>query len=213
MSIPAKANSDQALLAEILNGNIDLYEVIIRRYDRYLYKIGRSYGLNHSDTEDLMQDTFISAYINLEKFENRSSFKTWLVRIMLNNCYQKTHKSDWTKERPMVEGDMERENKIMDGNKAILNAELKQLLEDTMLKIPEKYRMVLSLREVVGLSTSQTAETLEITESNVKVRLSRAKEMMREELNKEYATEDLFAFNLIYCEPLVQRVMKKIKEL
>ena len=70
-------------------GETALYEIIIRRYNPYLYKTGRSYGYNHQDTEDLMQETFINAYTNLKKFENRSSFKTWVTRIMLNNCFQK----------------------------------------------------------------------------------------------------------------------------
>jgi len=68
---------DMELVNTILSGNVALFELIIRRNNPYLYKIGRSYGYNHHDTEDLMQETYISAYVNLAKFENRSSFKTW----------------------------------------------------------------------------------------------------------------------------------------
>src|SRR5947208_2242392 len=81
--------TDTEVVAKIVAGEIALYEIIIRRYNAYLFKIGRSYGYNHHDTEDLMQETYLSAYANLGQFEHRASFKTWLVKIMLNHCYQK----------------------------------------------------------------------------------------------------------------------------
>src|SRR3954470_2042568 len=84
--------ADGEIVAKIMAGEVALYEIIIRRYNAYLFKIGRSYGYSHHDTEDLMQETYLSAYANLAQFENRASFKTWLVKIMLNHCYQKKQK-------------------------------------------------------------------------------------------------------------------------
>ena len=69
--------SEQEMISRIVSGEIKLYEDIIHQYNGYLYKIGRSYGFGHADVEDLMQETYINAYISLGKFENRSSFKTW----------------------------------------------------------------------------------------------------------------------------------------
>ena len=89
---------DTELISEILSGNAAIFEIIIRRYNPYLYKIGRSYGFNHHDTEDLMQETFINSYINLQQFAERSSFKTWLIKIMLHQCYRKSHKLSYQKE-------------------------------------------------------------------------------------------------------------------
>ena len=85
--------SDLEVIREILSGNSALFEILIRRYNPVLYKTGRGYGFNHQDTEDLMQETFISSFQSLSKFENRSSFKTWIIRIMLNQCYHKSHHS------------------------------------------------------------------------------------------------------------------------
>ena len=81
--------SDMDIIRKVVGGEIELYEILIRRYNSFLYRIGRVYRYNHQDTEDLMQETYINAYCNLAKFENRSSFKTWFTRIMLNNCYQR----------------------------------------------------------------------------------------------------------------------------
>ncbi len=77
--------SDIESIQKIIGGEVALFEILIRRNNAFLYKTGRSYGYSHDDTQDLMQDTFINAYSNLPKFENRSSFKTWVIKIMLNN--------------------------------------------------------------------------------------------------------------------------------
>src|SRR5690606_36237908 len=90
--------TDQDVITHVLEGEISLYEIIIRRYNAYLYKIGRSYGFEHHDTEDLMQDTYLNAYAHLTNFAHRSSFKTWLVKIMLNTCYHKKQKASQKKE-------------------------------------------------------------------------------------------------------------------
>jgi len=84
-------------------------------------------------------------------------------------------------------------------------------LENAINKIPEDYRIVFTLRELNGLSISETTEALQITESNVKVRLNRAKKLLRTEIEKMYAPEDIFEFNLIYCDRMVQNVMNQIQ--
>jgi RNA polymerase sigma-70 factor (ECF subfamily) len=79
--------------------------------------------------------------------------------------------------------------------------------------IPLEYRIVFSLRELNGMSTAETAEALEISETNVKVRLNRAKHMLREKVERMYTPEDIFEFNLIYCDKIVDEVMKSINKL
>lgn len=99
-----------------------------------------------------------------------------------------------------------------DTDKIIQNHELRHIIEEALGKIPFDYRMVFSLREINGLHVSETANLLGISETNVKVRLNRAKAMLRRELEKTYAAGELFAFNLIYCDSIVEKVMKKINE-
>jgi RNA polymerase sigma factor (sigma-70 family) len=208
--------SDLEIVARVLSGEIALYEIIMRRYNPYLFKIGRSYGFNQPDTEDLIQDSYLNAYTNLEKFENRSTLKTWLVKIMLNNCYHKTKKFSYKYEIP---SDISEKNtgipmfmQQTHTGKTIMNNELKNILEEALVQIPESYRMVFTLRELNGMSTRETAETLNISEANVKVRLKRAKDMLRNEIKKMYSPEDIFEFNLIYCNRIVENVLTRIQE-
>jgi RNA polymerase sigma-70 factor (ECF subfamily) len=206
--------SDQEIIQQVLDGKIALFEILIRRNNAYLYKTGRSYNYNHEDTQDLMQETLISAYTNLSKFENRSSFKTWLIKIMLNNCFQKrqkfSFKNEVAKEINEKSIPMFSDQQYNDANKTITNRELSHVIEEALQQVPIDYRMVFSLREINGLNVLETAEALNISESNVKVRLNRAKTMLRKEIEKSYSTEDIFEFNLKYCDAMVNRVMSNI---
>lgn len=210
--------ADYDIIKKINEGEIKLFEILIRRYDPFLYKIGRTYHYNHEDTEDLMQDAYMNAYCSLKKFENRSSFKTWLTRIMLNICYQKKRKMSIKKE--VVTGGIQNEESgqlsqpSSYGNEKItMNKELGHVLENAIHSIPEDYRIVFTLRELNGLNVAETSEALNISESNVKVRLNRAKTMLQKEIKKMYSPQEIFEFNLIYCDVMVNRVMNKIYEL
>src|SRR5690554_1873530 len=208
--------TETEIIERVLKGEKSLYELIVRRFNAYLYKIGRSYNYNHEDTQDLMQDTYIDAFKSLSQFENRSSFKTWIIRIMMNNCYRKREKSSSRNEimqdvnehaTPMFT------NRNNETDKVIQSRELGTIIENSLVKIPLDYRMVFSLREINGLNVSETAAMLNISEANVKVRLNRAKTMLRSEIENAYSASELFEFNLIYCDAMVENVMKKINEL
>src|SRR5690606_4904990 len=177
---------------------------------------GRSYNYSHEDTQDLMQDTFVDAFRALRQFGGKSGFKTWIVRIMLNNCYRKNRKSGFTNEvmQEINDDDMPMFNHSEnDANKTILNRELGRIIEATLATIPEDYRLVFSLREINGMNVEETADLLDISESNVKVRLNRAKKMLRDKLETGYTSAELFDFNLIYCDAVVENVMNRIKNL
>lgn len=212
--VASEQYSDTDVIRKVLSGETALYEIIIRRYNPYLHKTGMAYGFNHEDTQDLMQESFVNAYLNLSKFEGRSSFKTWLITIMLRNCIRKKQKFSYKNELASLIDEnslpMFSTNRNNDVNKEITNRELNLAIEKSLLNIPEIYRMAFVLREVNGMSTLETSESLGISEANVKVRLNRAKILLRKELEKSYTAEDIFDFNLIYCDKMVNRVMTEI---
>ena len=208
--------SDMDVVEQILLGNTALFEILIRRYNPFLYKVGRSYGFNHHDTQDLMQDTFINSYVKLAQFENRSSYKTWLIKIMLHQCYHKGSKHSYQNEQPTEISDnhnslhMFLKNNHSDTEKSVINSELNKVIEASLEKLSENYRMTFALRELAGLSVNETAEIMNTTTSNIKVRLNRAKMMLQKEIEKTYTPEDIYEFNLIYCDKIVDGVMKEI---
>jgi RNA polymerase sigma-70 factor (ECF subfamily) len=206
-------NPDSAVIEKIRKGDIALFEVLIRRYNPVLYKIAKSYGFNHQDAEDLMQDTHVAAYLAINGFEGRSSYKTWLSRIMVNKCIYKlkygyfkneiASEFSQTTHQPMYAKENQPEEKL-------LNRELALILERSLQTIPLHYRTVFVLRELEGFSVAETAELLQLTPVNVKVRLNRAKALLQKKIEQFYSHTELFAFNLIYCDAIVHRVFAKI---
>lgn len=208
--------SEAELIGRIKNGDVAVFEVLIRRYNPYLYKVGRPYRFNHQDVEDLMQETFIKAYQNLSKLENSKYFKTWLIKIMLNECYRKSHKAASQREIAVdtflneKTSPMFSNNNNSDTEKKVTNREMNTAIENAIKQIPLDYSIVFSLRELNGMSVMETATALSISETNVKVRLSRAKAMLRKEVEKMYSPEEIFQFDLIYCDRIVAKVMDAI---
>ena len=174
--------TETEMIRRIIGGEKALYEIIVRRFNPFLYKIGRSYNYDHQHTQDLMQETFIDAYKNLIQFEGRSDFKTWIIRIMMNNCYRKSMKLGFKNEMMQDVNDYSTSMFTYannDTDKIVQNHELGHIIENALGKIPLDYRMVFSLREINGLNVAETADLLNISEANVKVRLNRAKTMLR----------------------------------
>ncbi len=214
-----EAIGEPELVQRVQDGETALFEILIRRNNPYLYKVGMSYGYSHEDVEDLMQESFVCAYVNLGKFEQRSTFKTWLIRIMLNQCYKKAQKLSFRNEKASAILENEQttplfqNQRTMDIFNTVVNRELSHVIGDAITRIPLDYRMVFSLRELNGLSTAETAEALDISEANVKVRLNRAKHMLRTMVEKMYAPEEIYEFHLMYCDRIAERVMNEINKM
>lgn len=209
-------SSDEDIIRRVLEGEAALFEILIRRYNPVLYKIARSYGFNHQDTEDLMQDAHVAAFQQLEQFGHRAAYKTWLSKIMVNKCLYKLRYGYFRHEKP----DSERINaeatpaftmkSEATTEKTVMNRELLKALEASIQQLSLPYRSVFVLREIEGFSVAETAELLEISPVNVKVRLNRAKALLQKQLEQLYTTKELYEFNLIYCDTIVQRVFERI---
>ena len=136
---------------------------------------------------------------------------------MLHECYHKAQKQKTSREITF-ETFVDKITSMFSGNhssnteRTIANRELNSVIERAIMKIAFDYRMVFLLREINGLSVQETAKTLNISETNVKVRLNRAKAMLRKEIEKMYTPDEIFQFNLIYCDKIVDNVMKRISE-
>jgi RNA polymerase sigma-70 factor (ECF subfamily) len=212
-------NSDLLVIKKIVKGDVSLFEILIRKYNSVLYKIARGYGFNHQDAEDLMQDTHVSAYTSLQKFEGRSSYKTWISKIMVNKCLYKL-KYGYFKNEVLRETVMESNYQPMyvstkdsQTENVLLNHELTMILEKSLQSIPVMYRTVFLLREVEGFSVVETAELLDITPVNVKVRLNRAKTLLQKQVEQFYSHPEIYSFNLIYCDAVVYKVFVRISEI
>lgn len=194
---------DTELIKRILGGEKGLFEILIRRYNQRLYRMGMSILENEMEVEDAMQTAYINAYEHLGSFEHRSAFVTWLTRIMLNQCYEQQRKSLLLRNIPAQPANFI--NMRTPAN-VLVNKELSSVLEQAIARLPEKYRLVFVLREIEDMSVKETSAVLNIEESNVKVRLNRAKTMLRENLNG-YMKDHVYTFHLSKCDRIVNHVL------
>lgn len=203
--------SDQILIDGILAGETHLYSEIIRRYNQRVYRVCRSFIRDESTVEDIMQEGYIKAFQNLSGFQSRSSFSTWLTRIMINECLMH-------KRRQVNSKFVELNHESIFMNPSSSNSpenikyrkELKVILEKKIDDLPEKYKLVFMLREVENMSTKETCQALDLTDSNVKVRLNRAKSLLKESLLQELSYSELYDFELTRCSRISSKVMGKI---
>ncbi|HEX6334251.1 MAG TPA: sigma-70 family RNA polymerase sigma factor [Flavisolibacter sp.] len=209
---------DIEIISRIIQGERNLFEILIRRYNPVLYKTARAYGFNHQDAEDLMQDAHVSAYQHLHQFGQRASYKTWLCRILIHKClYRLRYGHDKYEIQndtilsevtiPHLSGGVPNS-----AEKITMNRELSKLLEASLQEIPLIYRTVFVLREIEGFSVAETAELLTISPVNVKVRLNRAKALLQKQLEQFYTRSDIYEFNLVYCDAVVRRTFEAINK-
>lgn len=201
--------SDEAIVNRIVKGEVELYETLMRKYNERLYRISLSIVEDDQEAEDVMQIAYINAYHQLDNFRQQCSFGTWLTRILINESLLHKKRSKRTEQLRM-------ETTFTEANhetplSGLINKELKSILEHAVAALPEKYRTVFVMREVQGMSTNETMEALNLGESNVKIRLNRAKEMLRTDLQQLWHPKEIYEFNLIRCDKIVDHVMQEIK--
>jgi len=200
--------SDEEIVNKILGGETALFEVLMRKYNERLYRISLSIVGDGDAAEDIMQTAYINAYRQLVSFEGRSSFGTWLTRILINESL--LYKKRERRKQQLVMETKFTEQHDETPLSGLLNKELKDVLEKAVARLPEKYRVVFVMREVQGMSTDETMEALDLGESNVKMRLIRAKEMLRNSLQYLWNPRDIYEFNLVRCDRIVNKVMHQI---
>ncbi len=211
--------SDEDVIQRVLSGEVDLYELIMRRYNRRLYRVIRSILGNDAEVEPAMQDSYVSAFTHLEQFAGRARFSTWLTKIAVHEALsRKKRQKRFVDLDSIAESDKERSNMLASKDKnpeeQLVETELKAILDRSVEELPELYRSVLVMRDIEGLDTAETAESLGITEENVKVRLHRARALMRGSLyaKTQSTLGSVFDFHLSRCDRVVAAVLSRIRQ-
>ena len=212
--------SDEEVVARGLAGETGTFEIIMRRYNQRLYRVARAILCNDGEAEDVMQDAYVRAYEHLDQFAGRAKFSTWLTRIAVHEALARQHRRNRYKD---LESMSEQEGDPMDRFASLAlnpeqqasNSEIRRLLEEAVEKLPEAYRAIFILRDVEDMSTSDAAHALEITEENVKVRLYRARALLRKSLYARAGMErkEAFDFHAVRCDRVVKNVFERIQQL
>ena len=192
-------DEDFDLIQAINSGQVERFHDLVKRYEQKLYNFSLRMCRNQSDAEDMVQDTFLNVFRYLKDFRYETKFKNWLYRVGASAFIKKRRKSKFAPEkelsldefRPTDEAeppDQVPEWALMPLDK-LLNEELAGAVNEGIIAIPKKYRMVIILRDIEGFSTAETAQILNISPANVKVRLHRARLFLREKMKGYFENE------------------------
>ena len=192
-------DKDFDLIRAINSGQTDKFHGLVKRYEQKLYNFSLRMCRDHSDAEDMIQETFLNVFRYLKDFRYETKFKNWLYKVAASTCIKKRRKSKFAPEKELSLDDFLPANEtevpdhvpdwaLMPLDK-LLNQELSNTINQEILSLPKKYRLVIVLRDIEGFSTTETAQILSLSPSNVKVRLHRARLYLRDKL-KGYFEND-----------------------
>lgn len=182
---------DADLVRRAAGGDDEAFEELMNRHQYRVYHHALRMMGNSQDAEEVLQDTFVQAYRNLAKFEQRSRFSTWIYRIATNEALMRLRKARRKREISLDDALGERgAEEIRDFARSaldeVLDAEVSSLLERALAELPEEYRAVFVMRDIDGLSNAEVAEVLDISVPAVKSRLHRSRLFLRDRLSQMY---------------------------
>ena len=218
-AIRTPPEDELTLARRVASGDRAAFELIMRRYNRRLYRLARAYLRDDSEAKDALQEAYLSAYRAIGNFRGDATLSTWLSRLVLNECGVRQRRSARRRNIiPLVSSATSRTETesvadvAEEPDRAVARTQLRAILESKLSELPEALRVVFVLRSVEELSVAETAATLGIAEETVRMRHFRAKGMLREALAREIdlAETDLFEFGGVCCDAVVACVQAKL---
>lgn len=205
----------------VQRGHREAFRHIMQRCNQRLFRVARAVLNDDDEAEDALQESYINAYRHMDTFRGDAELTTWLTRIVLNECYRRLRKR-----RPTVGLDQvdiaQAASRVVDfptrfgmddPARNVTRMQMRELIEQAVTHLPEKFRMVFMLRDIEGCSTEETANILDIRAETVKTRLFRARRRLRKELH-EHLTDSLdgtFSFLGPRCAHLTDAVMERLE--
>jgi len=212
------ALDDAELVRRALARDADAFRTIMQRHNQRLYRIARSVLRSHPEAEDAVQEAYVSAFTNLASYRGEASLAAWLARITLNEALGRLRR-----QRPTVDIDALQDTRTEaeviqfplaaqdDPERTMAQRQLLQLVEQATDGLPEPFRLVFVTRVIEGMSVEETAQLLGIKPETVKTRLHRARQLVRDQLDKQIGPVlmDAFPFAGRRCERMTDAVLRR----
>jgi RNA polymerase sigma-70 factor (ECF subfamily) len=208
--------SDEEIIERVRGGDIESFELVMRRYNQRIYRTVRAILREDDEATDAMQEAYVNAFMHLGDFTGRARFSTWLTRIAVHEALGRLRKRK--RIEPLDDSDSEdllMASPVNGPENSASDAELRALLEEAVDSLPEAFRTTFVLRSIEQLSVAETAEVLGIPEETVKTRHHRARERLQNALTSRVgaALPELFGFHRPRCDRVVANVLERLKAL
>jgi RNA polymerase sigma-70 factor, ECF subfamily len=215
LALENREHSDAEAIQQILDGNTAMFELLMRRYNERVYRAARAIVRDEQEAEDVMQQAYVNAFTHLRQFNGSAQFSTWLTRIAINEALARVRRRG---KYEAFDDNLSNVEPFMSSGPAqnperqAFAGELRGLLEGAIDALPDGMREVFVLREVEGLSTSEVAQCLGVSEDVVKTRLSRGRAQLRRLLIERTGATAPEAFRFLRprCDRIVAQVLARI---
>ena len=208
--------SDEEVVGRVLAGDTSMFEILMRRYNQRLFRVARGILADEAEAEDVMQEAYVRAFRELAGFRGEARFSTWLTRIACHEALARARKRRRLVPLAPMNGGGEPPDPPSEASgpeRQMENRELHAVLREAVELLPDPLRAVFCLREIEGLSTEQTADALDLSIENVRVRLHRAKRGLRQALDERIGREvrRLYLFDGARCDRVVEKVFARLQ--
>ena len=208
------SSNEDELIARLVAGERDAFEALMRSNNRRLFRVARAIVSDDAEAEDAVQAAYLAAFLGVARFAGRSSLATWLTRIVINEALARRRvRLRDASHASVYELADEIQARTSSPEDAVSMQQLTRLTECAIDALPANYRLVLILRQVEGLSGEETAASLGVSEEAVRVRLHRARAMLREQLpgvDPGAPDGEPFGFAGERCNRIVERVLTRV---
>ena len=203
--------TDAELVRRIRAGETALFELVMRRYNQRLYRVLRSLLRDESEAEDVLQDAYVRAYAHLDQLEQPERLASWLTHIAVHEARARLRRRGRfaeVKEEPLRAVP----SPSSDPEQQTLGRQMQRVLVSAIDDLPVGYRTVFVLRDVEGMSTAEVSESLGLSEQAVKMRLHRARVVLRQVLYDRIGAAALppFSFDGERCDRIVAGVLARL---
>ena len=212
-AVPETAPSDRDVIDEVRGGDRAQFAILVRRYNQRLFRAARAILGDDAEAEDAVQQAYLDAYRNLDRFRGESSFSTWLTRIAVNAAIARLHGrrrlAEVTDDVRVVPDPVEPPETADD---VVAARELARLVERHVDALPDGLRVVLVLRDIEEMDTAATAAALGLSAEVVRVRLHRARAALQAAISADIGREldGMFRYLGDRCDRMTARVMRAI---
>jgi RNA polymerase sigma-70 factor (ECF subfamily) len=209
-------SSDETLVERARAGDAVAFELLMRRHNQRLYRVVRSVLRDPDEIEDVMQQAYVQAFLHLDQFAGHARWSTWVCRIAINEAFARVRqRGRFVPIHALNEDTMADLSKTSDNDpeRAAAGRELGKMVEVAIDELPEIYRVVLILREIEGMTTTETAAVLDVQEEVVKTRLHRARASLRSEIEGQIGEQmqNAYTFGNERCDRVVASVLTRLK--
>lgn len=212
---------DREIVAKVLAGDANGFELIMRRHNRRLYRIARGVLRNDDDAEEVVQDAYVKAFASLDRYRGTGPLSAWLAKITMNEALGRLRSRGRALDLSFDVPEEGEEANFMaqlvsgwpDPEQNVARGEIRRLLESAIDALPDGYRMAFILCGVEEMSVAETAACLDVDPGTVKSRYHRARKLLQQQLASlvDTGAGDAYSFDGARCDRIVERVLKELR--